>query len=79
MHAGVSWKWYQLSRSPDLWSYITLDLKMLGFARGTDDGSAIITDKIFADLTSLSDGIRLLDLVMCRALSLGKFMYYLLI
>ena len=65
-------KWYKLSRAPELWRHVTLDVNKLGLKRGMDYRPTLITDDIFTNLTSLSEGIVNVDLSDCNALSVGE-------
>ena len=67
----VSRKWRTLSRAPELWRHVTLDVNKLGLLKrgNMDYRPTLITDDIFTSLTSLSDGIVNVDLTNCNALS----------
>ena len=68
----VSRKWRTLSRAPELWRHVTLDVNKLGLKRGMDYRPTLITDDILTNSTSLSEGILNVDLSDCNALSVGE-------
>ena len=70
----VNRKWHTLSRAPELWRRVTLDVNKLGLLKrgNMDYRPTLITDDIFTNLTSLSEGIVNVDLSDCNALSVGE-------
>ena len=67
----VNRKWYKLSRAPELWRHVVLDVNKLRLKEGMDYRPKLITDPILLDLTSRSQGILSVDLTDCNALSAG--------
>ena len=65
-------KWRRLTRAPELWRHIVLDVNKLRLREGLDYRPHLIDDRILSSLTSLSRGILSVDLTDCNALSTGK-------
>ena len=69
-------KWHRLTRAPELWRHIVLDVSKLRLRdterNGPDYRPHLIDDRILSSLTSLSRGILSVDLTDCNALSCGK-------
>ena len=68
----VNRKWHKLSRAPELWRRIVLDVNKLELKQGMDYRPKLITDDILNDLTSRSEGIQSIDLTDCNALTEGN-------
>ena len=68
----VNRRWNRLTRAPELWRHIVLDVNKLRLRDGMDYRPLLIDDNILASLTSLSRGVLSVDLTDCNALSSGK-------
>lgn len=68
----VNRRWHRLTRAPELWRHIVLDLNKLRLREGMDYRPLLIDDRILATLTSLSRAVLSVDLTDCNGLSHGN-------